>query len=99
MVFISFEKKKIRILKDHTNSSDVQSQAFETLKEKLNELETQLQREKNSFSEAQVKLVDKWTKIFSRCFYLILIIMFVCFFTERTYGYSKQTRKRKAHHQ
>jgi hypothetical protein len=32
----------------------MQSQAFETLKEKLNDLEVQLQREKNAFFEAQV---------------------------------------------
>ena len=32
----------------------MQSQAFETLKEKLNDLEVQLKREKNAFFEAQV---------------------------------------------
>ena len=49
-----FNNIYFRILKDHTNSSDMQSQAFETLKEKLNDLEVQLQREKSAFFEAQV---------------------------------------------
>ena len=43
-----------RILRDHSNSSDLQSQVFETLKEKLNDLETNLQREKEAYVNAQV---------------------------------------------
>jgi hypothetical protein len=43
-----------RILKENSNSSDLQSQVFQTLKEKLNDLETNLQREKEAYSNAQV---------------------------------------------
>jgi peptidoglycan hydrolase CwlO-like protein len=43
-----------RLLREHSNSSDIQSQAFETLKEKLNEYESSLQREKDSYLNAQV---------------------------------------------
>lgn len=45
-----------RILRDHSNSSDLQSQVFETLKEKLNDLETNLQREKEAYANAQVQI-------------------------------------------
>ena len=55
--FIGNKKKtNFRIVKDHSNISDMQSQAFETLKEKLNELETNLQREKDSYAQAQVQI-------------------------------------------
>ena len=56
----------------------MQSQAFETLKEKLNELEINLQREKNAFIEAQVVKKN----------YLILK-EFKKFYIERTYANSK----------
>lgn len=42
-----------RLLKDHSNSSDLQSQLVETLKEKVNELETNLAREKDAFTHIQ----------------------------------------------
>jgi Rps23 Pro-64 3,4-dihydroxylase Tpa1-like proline 4-hydroxylase len=44
-----------RLLKDHSNSSDLQSQVLDTLKDKLNELETNLAREKEAYAHAQVK--------------------------------------------
>ncbi len=50
----SLKSESDRILKDHSNSSDMQSQAFETLKDKLAQLELNLQREKDSFTNAQV---------------------------------------------
>lgn len=43
-----------RLLKDHSNSSDVQSQAFETLKQKVKDLETSLDKEREEMSQAQV---------------------------------------------
>jgi len=42
-------------LKDHSNSSDLQSQLVETLKEKLNEIEINLNREKEALHNAQVR--------------------------------------------
>ena len=44
----------IRILKDHSNSTNMQSQAFETLKEKLKDLEYSLLKEKEASSLNQV---------------------------------------------
>ena len=43
-----------RLLKDHSNSSDLQSQLVDTLKEKVNELETSLAREKEAYTHTQV---------------------------------------------
>ena len=48
-----------RLLREHSNSSDIQSQAFETLKEKLSEHEISLQREKDAFVNAQVILLKR----------------------------------------
>lgn len=45
-----------RLLKDHSNSSDLQSQLVETLKNKVNELETSLSREKEAYSQAHVSI-------------------------------------------
>lgn len=45
-----------RLLKDHSNSSDLQSQLVETLKNKVNELETSLSREKEAYSQAHVNI-------------------------------------------
>jgi chromosome segregation ATPase len=42
-----------RILKDHSNSSEVQSQALETLRSKLAEVEMSLEYEKKNFGQAQ----------------------------------------------
>jgi chromosome segregation ATPase len=50
----SLKNESDRILKDHSSISDVQSQAFETLKEKLSQLELNLQRERDGFANAQV---------------------------------------------
>ena len=50
----NLKQESERILKEHTNSSDIQSQAFETLKEKLNEYEGNLEREREAHSAAQV---------------------------------------------
>lgn len=43
-----------RLLKDHSNSSDLQSQLVETMKDKLAELETGLTREKEAYHNLQV---------------------------------------------
>lgn len=56
----TIKQESERILKDHTNSSDIQSQAFETLKDKLNEIETSLQREKDAYTNAQVNFLSKF---------------------------------------
>ena len=66
-----------RLLKEHSNSSDIQSQAFETLKEKLNDLEINLQREKDAYSQAQVNifkfhLINKCKAILKNLLILIL---------------------------
>lgn len=45
-----------RLLKDHSNSSDLQSQLVETLKDKTNELEVSLAREKEAYANVQVFL-------------------------------------------
>lgn len=45
-----------RLLKDHSNSSDLQSQLVDTLKEKVNELETSLSREKEAYVNVQVHI-------------------------------------------
>ncbi len=47
-----------RILNDHTNSSDLQSQVFDSLKKKLDDLESTLQHEKEHFAQEQVKLIN-----------------------------------------
>jgi peptidoglycan hydrolase CwlO-like protein len=55
-----------RLLKEHSNSSDIQSQAFETLKEKINEHEISLQREKEAYLSAQVKFFLCFTSTYER---------------------------------
>lgn len=50
----SLKSESDRILKDHSTSSDLQSQVVETLKEKINSLENDLNREKEAYSSAQV---------------------------------------------
>lgn len=52
-----------RLLKDHSNSSDVQSQAFETLKQKVKDLETSLDKEKEEFSQAQKDFMSMQNKL------------------------------------
>lgn len=47
-----------RLLKDHSNSSDLQSQVLDTLKDKLNELEINLAREKEAYAHAQVIIYE-----------------------------------------
>ena len=43
---------------DHINSSDAQFQVFESLKNKMDDLETNLQREKNALFQEQVKTLE-----------------------------------------
>lgn len=50
----SLKSESDRILKDHSTSSDLQSQIVETLKDKINSLENDLNREKEAYSSAQV---------------------------------------------
>lgn len=49
----SLRNESQRILNDHTNSSDLQSQVFDNLKKKLDDLEASLQNEKELFSQEQ----------------------------------------------
>ncbi|RNA33416.1 golgin subfamily A member 5 [Brachionus plicatilis] len=49
----SLRSESERILKDHSTSSDLQSQVVETLKEKINALENELNREKEAYASAQ----------------------------------------------
>lgn len=46
---------KLRLLKDHSNSSDIQSHAFETLKDKVKDLEHSLEKEKEALVQIQVR--------------------------------------------
>lgn len=52
-----------RILTDHTNSSDIQSQAFESLKIKLKDLEENLDKEKEITSQAQKEYMSMQSKL------------------------------------
>lgn len=45
-----------RILQDHTDSSGMHSQALDSLKQKLVEVEDSLRREKEAYKQAQVEL-------------------------------------------
>jgi hypothetical protein len=60
----SLRNESERLLKENSNSSDLQSQVFQTLKEKLSDLETNLQREKEAYSNAQVKFNRKYQVLF-----------------------------------
>lgn len=50
----SLRSESERILKDHSTSSDLQSQIVETLKKKINDLENDLIKEKEAYNSAQV---------------------------------------------
>lgn len=52
-----------RLLKDHSNSSDIQSQAFETLKDKVKDLEHSLEKEKESLAEFQKEFLSMQNKL------------------------------------
>ena len=43
-----------RALKDRTNTNDFQTQAVETLKAKMSEIETSLRQEKEAYAQVQV---------------------------------------------
>lgn len=59
----SIKSESERILNDYSNSSDIQSQAFETLKQKLKDLEHNLEREKELKSEAQKDYMSMQSKL------------------------------------
>lgn len=52
-----------RILKDHSNSSDIQSQAFETLKLKVKDLEDSLDKEREITSQTQKEYMSMQNKL------------------------------------
>ncbi|XP_072031496.1 golgin subfamily A member 5-like [Amphiura filiformis] len=52
-----------RILKDHSDSSGIQSQALDSIREKLTESDHILQREKEAFKATQVEFMERQSKM------------------------------------
>lgn len=55
--------EKDRILRDHSDSSGVHSQALDTLKMKLHEAEEEVKREKESYKKLQMEYMERQEKL------------------------------------
>ncbi|XP_064624072.1 golgin subfamily A member 5-like [Lineus longissimus] len=59
----SLKSHNSRILQDHTQSTGVQSQAFDSMKEKLNEADMALQREKETYRKVQEESMQRQSQL------------------------------------
>ncbi|KAG9336762.1 hypothetical protein JZ751_003110 [Albula glossodonta] len=57
------ENEKIRILQDHTEGSNLHSQALQTLQERLREAESALKREQDSYRKMQNEFAERLSKV------------------------------------
>ncbi|XP_070699012.1 golgin subfamily A member 5 [Pempheris klunzingeri] len=57
------QKEKSRILQDHTEGSCMQSQALETIQERLREAELSLRREQDSYRQMQSEYAGRLSKV------------------------------------
>ncbi|XP_046561937.1 golgin subfamily A member 5-like isoform X2 [Haliotis rubra] len=59
----NLQSHRERILKDHTDSSGMHSQALDSLKEKLSEVEASLRREQDAFKHAQQEAAGRQSRL------------------------------------
>ncbi|KAI1895238.1 hypothetical protein AGOR_G00104250 [Albula goreensis] len=57
------ENEKIRILQDHTEGSNLHSQALQTLQERLREADSALKREQDSYRKMQNEFAERLSKV------------------------------------
>uniref|UniRef100_A0A3Q3WRW9 Golgin subfamily A member 5 n=1 Tax=Mola mola TaxID=94237 RepID=A0A3Q3WRW9_MOLML len=57
------QKDKLRIMQDHTEGSSMQSQALETIQDRLREAETALRREQDSYRQMQSEYTGRLSKV------------------------------------
>lgn len=79
-----------RVLRDHSNSSDLHAQLVDTLKSKCDELEASLAREKEAYTNIQVEQARFC------CSKSSLDFPSFVYFKEREYECTNETRVRKA---